>query len=121
MKYLLIPMNGGSNSSDKATALLPGMILNFISALALALYITQHIPGLHGWPRFGICTLLIIGFIVLSFVPYISLFLCLLSAIFWSACVLSWTGGIAITGLKWILRIIGISLIFLSESVIVLS
>lgn len=120
MKYLLVPINNNSNSSDDFNVLLPGTILNFISTIILSIYITAYIPSLHGWLRFGICAVCVIGLITLSFIPYIGSILCFLFSIFWIYCILSLTKSISSSGLKWILRTIGILLTLLFESPIAL-
>lgn len=119
MKFILVPVHN-SNSQDNFAAFIPAIILNFISASFLAIrfllpFMTNHIPNLNSWLKFGICVVSVTILTVLSFMPYIGFILSLLSLFFWIICIFSLTKGILTSELKWGLRVGGILLVFLFE------
>ena len=121
MKYLLIPLKNGS-SSDGSDAMIPGIIMNLISAIIISINVTSKwFPDLHGFGRFALCILIAFVICVLSILPKIGAVICVLNAIVWIA--ISWLlcGAIPILWLRWGLRIFSLLFIILFEGIIILN
>ena len=118
MKYALVPLKECSIANADAHVLMPACIINFISAIIVAIVGTERfLPNLHGWGRFWVCIATILGLLVLTFAPVIGPLLCIAAAIFWIIQFWVFFGGIPWTWLKWTLRVFVTLFIGLAETV----
>jgi len=122
MSYLIIPVKEGSSSNSETVFLLPAFVMHLISAIILSVYLTSRVtPNLHGWGRFGLCTVVVVAFVVLSMLPKIGAVISIANAIIWILVFWTAIGGISIVWLKWGLRVFTTLLIVAFEGMAVMN
>ena len=122
MSYLIIPVKEGSSSNSETDVMFPAFVMHFISAIILSVYATSRVaPDLHGWARFGLCTVAVVIFVVLSMLPKIGAVLSVANAIVWILALWAVFGGISFVWLKWGLRVFTTFLIVAFEGMAVMN
>lgn len=78
--YYIFKKNDGVSGSRGSSSMIP--MINAIPALIYSVVIRQHfLPDIAGWQKFGICALIFLVYMVISFLPFVSLITNIVSTI----------------------------------------
>lgn len=70
--YYIFKKNDGVSGTRGSGSLIP--MINAIPALIYSIVTRQHfLPDIAGWQKFGFCTLIFLVYMVISFLPFVSL------------------------------------------------